>query len=525
MDYDTEQHDANKGSEEEFETFPESTDHTDCVLLEPPELCVGGNNTCDSTSCEGNIPLHSKGIGLPANIMSDIIGVAKLKSTQSTGSDSLVGAKNIRKESESDGVNTGTSDNKCDESEGVEVEICGSTEEFYNDVNNTVTSVKPQISDNVNVFSEKDKNKEKGEHEAHGRQVKGIKEVSDKVKKELEKQSDKEKEKVVLSDLKKKEIEEQSDEKKGKVELNGKEKKEVAEQNDKEKHKVELSDKEKKEVEEQSDKEKEKVEPSDKEKKEIEKQSGKEKEKVELHDKGEETHVDVNKPENIVDKCPRESKAVEMLGCENKETNEKTPEGEKTVSTGVVRAGSEERQMDVGDTDSYPEHINFVDVNAPNYDSPMVIDDDDDEIVMLERRKGTNPSRRSAKKKKDKTDNSNHNSSPDVVVQEELCKRRKEIVIDLDDDDDDDIEIETIKKKKKKKKSNARKGVCCCNTECSTPGQALRGAPVFVLTYYGRKYKKGKAEKVCTVCFEAAMQHNEVGVSMCVCVYVCVSVC
>jgi hypothetical protein len=491
MDCDKEEPAADRGFEEEFETVPEGTDH---VLLELPELHAGGDDTHTCASGEENVPLHSKDTGEPANMSSDI-RVAELESRQSIGSDSLLDLINIRKESEIDAINTESLDNKYNESEGMELETNRSTEESHN-VKKTVT--------NGNAISGKEKSKEydelnikeREEHEAHDRQKKEIKEVSDKEGKELEENHDKEKGEI--------------------YEVSNNKKRDIKELRDKEKNDIkDVTDNKTKETEKVCDSEHNETELNDKEKKEVEEQSDKEKEKVELGDNGEKTHVAVNKPENSEDKGMHESQAVELLDIESKETAENTSESGKTVSTtkgSLVRAGSEECEMDVDDTNPYPDHINFVDVNAPNCDSPMVIDDDnDDEIVMIERRKGTSHRGTSANKENGKTDNSNRDSSPEVVVQEELCKRRQEIVIDLEDDDD--IEIETIKKKKKKKKkSNAPKGVCCCNIECSTPGQDLRSAPVFVLTYYGRKYKKGKAEKVCTVCFEAAMQHNEVSV-------------
>ncbi|KDR19143.1 DNA ligase 1-like isoform X2 [Zootermopsis nevadensis] len=413
------------------------------------------DDTHDSASGEKKLPLNSKDIGEPANVTSNI-RVAVEENKQSTGSDSLQDSHNIRKKSESDVINTEGSDINYNESEGMEVEKSRSTEESHN--------VKQAVT-NENVTSKKAKSKEfeelnikeKGEHdETHDRQKK---ETSDKEEKELEDNHDKKKEEVnEVSKKKKTDIKDIRDKKKNEIENAIDNKlKEIEKMCYGERNETELSDKEKTEIE------KEKVEPSD---------SGK--------------------------------KA------------EKTSEGGQKVNTRkgfLVRTGSEEYDVDVNETNPYPDHINFVDVDAPNCDSsPMVIDadgDSNDEIVMIGRKKGTRQYRTSANKEKGKTGvNSNRDSSPEVVLQEKFCKRRQEIVINLDDDNDD-IEIETIKKKKKKKKLNAPKGVCCCNIECSTPGQDLRSAPVFVLTYYGRKYKKGRAQKVCAVCFEVAMQHYE----------------
>ncbi|KAK7864464.1 hypothetical protein R5R35_011697 [Gryllus longicercus] len=50
---------------------------------------------------------------------------------------------------------------------------------------------------------------------------------------------------------------------------------------------------------------------------------------------------------------------------------------------------------------------------------------------------------------------------------------------------------------------------CCCNLECSRVRTQFQNAPPFVLTYYGYKYKKRKTQKVCTPCFEKAVEHQE----------------
>lgn len=492
MDCDTNEPVAHKVHDEKFEVLPEGTVH---LSLEPSELQSSADSACNSPAGEENVPLHSKVIGEPVGITC----VADLESRQSPGSDSLVDVFNTRKESGVDGVES--VDNKYDENEGTEEKVTEGTEELHSSVNKTVT-------DGI-VISEKGSHKEyaelnvkeKDEHE----------EVYDKQKKETEDVSDKEK--------------------KDPEELNGE--KEIEVVNNKEKETEEISNKQKNEIEVVADrkmKETEKMSVREKEnglnneeKKDKEVPSNKEKEKVEEQSNSEKKS-DVIEPEIDGGKGKHELEAIELSGCENKETPENKSEGETRITTSM--AESDECEMDVDDPDPYPEHINFVDVNAPNCDSPMVIDDDDDdEIVMIERRKGTSQKGKTDKKDKAKTDISNRDSSPEVVLQEKLCRRRQEIVIDLDDDDDDvddDIEIESIKKKKKNK-SNAPRGACCCNVECSAPSQDLHSAPVFVLTYYGRKYRKGKPEKVCPLCFEAAMQHQEVCICMCSIVYLSIS--
>jgi hypothetical protein len=490
MDCDAEEPTGDRGFEE-FETVLEGTDS---VLLVPEQLACGGVSY-SSVSGEENTPLHSKDIVEPGNISSDV-RFGETGSKQSAGRKSLLGSNDTRKESVSDATNAESSDNKYSESEDMKVETNGNTEEYHH-IKKTVTN--GNVISSSKVHEELNVKEREGEHdEAHERQKEEIKEVNDKEEREL-KDHNKVKEKInEVSNNKKRNIEEIRDKGKNETEV-------VADNKMKKNKKV-------------CNSEHNEIELSEK-KKEIEELSDEGKEKGELSVNGEKAHAAVKKP------GIRESQAVEMLGSENKETAEKTSESGKTVSKrqrSLVGAGSEECEMDINDSDPFPDHINFVDVNAPNCDSPMVIDDDDDDdVVMIERRKGTSQSGMSENKEKGKTDDSNRDSSPEVVVQEELGKKHQDIVIDLDDDDD--IEIETIKKKKKKKKSSAAKGVCCCNIECSASAQDLRSAPVFVLTYYGRKYKKGKAEKVCTACFEAAMQHYEVGV--CVCVCVCVGAC
>jgi len=282
-----------------------------------------------------------------------------------------------------------------------------------------------------------------------------------------------------------------------------------------------------KEEEEACEEQNEEVEVGNKEKEEIEEINDEQKNKIdnvtdnkaeEINNEEKETekkkNVNGNEPEAKSEGNGKHGLAAELLDTKDKGTTGKEYEGEARLSTekGLrSRVVSEECEADVDDPDPYPEHINFVDVNAPTCYSPMVIDDDDDDdVVMIERRKGTSQYRKPGNRQKHAT--GNRDSSPEIVVQGELCRRRQEIVIDLDadDHDDDEIELETIKKKRQKKRPGTQKGVYCCNVECSSLGHDLRIAPVFVLTHYGRKYKKGKAEKVCGACFEAAMQHQEV---------------
>jgi hypothetical protein len=338
--------------------------------------------------------------------------------------------------------------------------------------------------------------KEKDEHEVYDKQKKETEDVSDKEKKDPEELNEKKDIEVVNNN--EKETNKSSNKQKNEIEV-------LTDSKMKETKKVSVREKE---FELSNEEKKDKELLSDKEKYEVEEQSNSKK------------SPDVIEPENDGGKNKHDLEAIELLGCENKS------EGETRITTSV--AESDECEMDVDDPDPYPEHINFVDVNAPNCDSPMVIDDDDDdddEIVMIERRKGTSQKGKTNKNEKNKTDSSNRDSSPEVLLQEKLCRRRQEIVIDLDDDDDDDddIEIESIKRKKKNK-SNAPRGACCCNIECSGSTQDLENAPVFVLTYYGRKYRKGKPEKVCPLCFEAAMQHQEVCICMSAIVYVYLSI-
>lgn len=477
MDCDTNEPVAHKVSDEKFEVLPEAAVH---LSLEPSELQSSAGSACNSPAGEENVPLHSKDRGEPVGNTC----VGDLESRQSPGSDSLVDAINTRKESEVNGV--GSVDNKYDENVSTDEKVTEGTEEFQSNVNKAVTD--------GSVISEKGSHKEhaelnvkeKDEHEVYDKQKKETEDVSDKEKKDPEELNGKKEIEVVNN--KKVESEETSDKQKNKIEV--------------------VTDSKMKETEKVSAREKEN-EFSNEEKKDKEVLSIKEKEEVEEQGNSEK-NSDVVESENNGGKGKHEVEATELISYENKETPENKSEGERRITTAV--AESDECEMDVDDPDPYPEHINFVDVNAPNCDSPMVIDDDDDdEIVMIERRKGTSQKVKTGKKDKAKTDNSNRDSSPEVVLQEKLCRRRREIVIDLDDDDDvdDDIEIESIKRKKKNK-SNAPRGVCCCNVECSAPSQDLHSAPVFVLTYYGRKYRKGKPEKVCPLCFEAAMQHQEV---------------
>ncbi|PSN51326.1 hypothetical protein C0J52_15725 [Blattella germanica] len=187
---------------------------------------------------------------------------------------------------------------------------------------------------------------------------------------------------------------------------------------------------------------------------------------------------------------------------DKKEQDSEVPENEKKdCSTSKPSGESSDVQMEVEDgnkrTEEVREQINFVDVNAPAAQSPLTIDDDDDDddIICMD-------------------DKGKTNNRPKIrnrsSVNESASNKRREIVIDLDDDDDDDdIEIETIRTKKKRSRTGSAKGVSCCNIECSSHDQNLQTAPVFVLTYFGRKYKKGRMEKVCDVCFEEAMVHQE----------------
>jgi hypothetical protein len=383
----------------------------------------------------------------------DIAGVADLGSTQSAGSDSLLDANNVRGENVCDAV---ISESKCDEVEDMEVETNGNTDKSHRDVNKVVTL--------GNVISEKDEPKE------------------------CEELNVKEKEEAEMCEKPSKETEE----------VHNKKKRETEDINDKEKNKTDIvTDNKTNEI----DNEEKETESCNKEKK---------------------IHIDGNELEANSEGKDRCGLTAELLDNENKESTGKQSEGETRIHTEkeiLSGALSEQCATDVDDSGPYPEHINFVDVNAPTCYSPMVIDDDDDdddEVVMIERRKGTGQYRKSSNIQKHTIGNCSRDSSPEVVVQEELCRRRKEIVIDLDNDDHNVDDIEALKKRKKKKRPYTRKGVCCCNVECSTLAQDLRIAPVFVLTYYGRKYKKGKAEKVCGACFDAAMQHQEVGKCTCI---------
>jgi hypothetical protein len=482
MDCDTNEPVAHKARDATFETLSENTAR---LSLEPSELRPGADSVRNSAAGEENVPLRSKDIEQPIGITFG----ADLESRQSPG---LVDGVNIRKESGDDGVES--VNNKCSENEGTERKVTEGTEEFHSDIQKAVTD--------GSVISEKDSPKEYAE--LNVKEKDECEEVYDKQKKETEEVSDKEK----------KDPEELS--RKKEIEVVNNKEKEIEEISNKQKNEIEVvTDNKTKEIEKVCDK------GNSEEKKDKEVLSDKEKAEVEEHSDNEKKS-DVSEPENDGGKGKHELEATELLGCENKETTGKKSEGETRMAASRAES-SEEREMDVDDPDPYPEHINFVDVNAPNCDSPLVIDDDDDddEIVMIERRKGTGQKRKTDINKKGKADNSNRDSSPEVVLQEKLCRGRQEIVIDLDDDDDDDdIEIESIKKKKKKKnKSNGPRGDYCCNLECSTPNQDLRSAPVFVLTYYRRKYRKGKAQKVCPLCFEAAMQHQEVCMCMCGIVY------
>ena len=419
------------------------------VMLELSEVQPGASDTCSSAAGDRNITLRNKDAVEPV----DIVCVADLGNKQSTGSDSLLDASNVGSESACGTVIAESLSSKCDEIEGMEVETTGTTDKSHSDVKRVVTD--------GNVISEKVECKEY-EH-------------------------------LIVKEKKEEEVcEEQNKE----VEAGNKEKRETEELHDKQKNKTDsVTDNKVKEIDSE----------------------GKE---TELCNQEKKINVYVNKPEASSEGNGKHGSAAEFLDCKDKGTTGKEYEGEARMSTekekeSHSRAVSEECETDVDDPDPYPEHINFVDVNAPTCYSPMVIDDDDDddEVVMIERRKGTSQYRKPGNKQKHATGNYNRDSSPEVVVQGELCRRRQEIVIDLDadDHDDDDIEIETIKKKKKKKRPGTQKGVFCCNVECSSLGHDLRIAPVFVLTHYGRKYKKGKAEKVCGACFEAAMQHQQVG--------------
>lgn len=380
----------------------------------------------------------------------DIVGVSDLGSKCSTGSDSLLDESNVRSESACDAVITERLSSQCDEVEGMEEETRGTTDKSHSDVKGVVTD--------GNVISEKVESKE------------------------YEQYSVKEKEEEKVFEGQNKE-----------VEVGNKEKKEIEEINDKQKNKIDnVTDNKAKEI-------------------------NNEEKETELLNQEKKINVNGNEPEAKSEGNGKDGLGAELLDSKDKGTTRKEYEGKARLSREKElhsRAVSEECEADVDDPDPYPEHINFVDVNAPTCYSPMVIDDDDDDdVVMIERRKGTSHYRRPGNKQKHVTGNYNRDSSPEVVVQGELCRRRQEIVIDLDADDrdDDEIELETIKKKKQKKRSGTQKGVYCCNVECSSLGHDLRIAPVFVLTHYGRKYKKGKAEKVCGACFEAAMQHQEVG--------------
>nr|CAD7591759.1 unnamed protein product [Timema genevievae] len=72
----------------------------------------------------------------------------------------------------------------------------------------------------------------------------------------------------------------------------------------------------------------------------------------------------------------------------------------------------------------------------------------------------------------------------------------EEIVIDSDDD------CEYLSK------SSNRPFTECCNLNCIS-GEDISISPVFVLTYYGIKYSKGKNRKVCAKCFGEAFEHYE----------------
>jgi hypothetical protein len=491
MDCDTSDPNADKAADEEFEMLPKDTAR---LSLGHSELQPGADGACNSATGEENVPLQSKDGGLPVSLTY----VTDLESRQSSGSESLIDVINTRKESGVDGLEG--IDNKCGENKGTEEKVTEGTKEFYSDANKAVTD--GSIISGKGILEEyAELNiKEKHEHEeVYVKQKKETEDVNHEEKKDLEELNGKKEIEVVnrigkeskeISDEEKNKIEDVTDEVKEseRKKVNGREKEN--EVSIEEKDKKVLSDKEKEEVGEQSNSEK---------------------------------SSEVIEPEN--DRCEGkdELEATELLSCENKDTIENKSKEETGITTS--KAGSGECEINVDDPDAYPGHINFVDVNAPNCDSPMVIDDDDEEeeIVMIERRKGTSQKGRTDNNEVDKADSSNRDSSPEVVLQEKLCRRRQEIVIELDDDDDDDdddIEIESIKKKKKNK-SDAPRGACCCNVECSAPSQDLNNAPVFVLTYYGRKYRKGKPEKVCPLCFEVAMQHQEV--SVCVIVYICIS--
>jgi len=418
------------------------------VMLELSEVQPGADDTCSSAAADKNIALHNKDTVEPM----DIVCVADLGSEHSTGSDSLLDASNVRSESACDAVITESLSSQYDEIEVMEEETCGTTDKSHSDVKRVVND--------GNVISEKVESKE------------------------YEQRSVREKEK---------------------------EEEEVCEEQNKE---VEVGNKEEKDIEEIKGKEKNKTDNvTDNEAKEI----YSEEKETEILNQEKKINVNGNEPEAKSEGNGKHGVAAEVLVSKVKGTTGKEYEGASRLSMEKElhsRAVSEECEADVDDPDPYPAHINFVDVNAPTCYSPMVIDDDDDDdVVMIERKKGTNHYKKPGNKQKPATGNYNRDSSPEVVVQGELCRRRQEIVIDLDaeDHDDDEIELETIKKKKQKKRPGAQKGVYCCNVECSSLGHDLRIAPVFVLTHYGRKYKKGKAEKVCGACFEAAMQHQEVG--------------
>ncbi|PNF44073.1 hypothetical protein B7P43_G16208, partial [Cryptotermes secundus] len=419
MDCGTNEPVAHKVRDEKFEVLPEAAVH---LSLEPSELQSSAGSACNSPAGEENVPLHSKDIGKPVGITC----VGDLESRQSPGSDSLVDAINTRKESEVDGV--GSVDNKYDENVGRDEKVTEDPEKFHSNVNKAVT-VGSVISEKGSHKEYAELNvKEKDEHEVYDKQKKETEDVSDKEKKDPEELNGNKEIEVVNN--KKMESEEISNKQKKTIEV--------------------VTDSKMKETEKVSAKEKEN-EISNEEKKNKEVLSIKEKEEVKEQGNSEK-NSDVIESENSGGKGKREVETAELTGCENKETPENKSEGETRITTAV--AESDECEMDVDDPEPYPEHINFVDVNAPNCDSPMVIDDDDDdEIVMIERRKGTSQKVKTGKKDKTKTDNSNRDSSPEVVLQEKLCRSRREIVIDLDDDEDvdDDIEIESIKKKKKNK--------------------------------------------------------------------------
>ena len=442
-------HDANEplADADSSETVLEGTGH---VMLELSEVQPGANDTCSSIAAHENIALYNKDTVEPESL--DIVGAADLGSKYSTGSDPLLDTSNVRSESSCDDVITESLSSHCDEIKDME------EEKTHGNTNKSDSDIKRVVADG-NV-------------------------IADKVtSKEYEQRIVQEKEEEEVCEVQNKEVEE-----------GNKEKEEIEEINDKQKNKIDsVTDNKATEI-------------------------NNEEKETDILNQEKKINVNGNEPEAKSEGNGKHGLAAELLDSEDKGITGKEYEGEARLSTEKElhsRAVSEECEADVDDPDPYPEHINFVDVNAPTCYSPMVIDDDDDDdVVMIERRKGTSQYRRPGNKQKHATGNYNRDSSPEVVVQGESCRRRQEIVIDLDAEDhhdDDEIELETIKKKKQKKRPGTQKGVYCCNVECSSLGHDLRIAPVFILTHYGRKYKKGKAEKVCGACFEAAMQHQEVG--------------